>query len=363
MKNMKGFVFTLDAVFALIVATVGISIIVYAHYISQGSYQTQQSTSYYLMQSLLNIRVAGTANNLYVSGYNINSTLPGYNLLNALAYLYLNNKGTYANQVLHDIVGNQSVAIFINNTYAPDIGMMSFNSFSNSVIYGNGVYAFPLTNLDWIYPTSYSTNGFTAIAELDGGSNTLGFYNLGMSNTGNLVVWNGKSYVNSILVPSLNQWDLVGFTINNINVVVYSDGQSQSLGASTTNSASSNTFWSLGLQNSLSSGNNFAGTIAGVLVYNGPISSTQTATLYQQGIFSAPPTKSNLTAWWPLDGNANDISGGNNNGTTSKITLYKSTYLPRSLLNGFSVSKSTVPISITSNNINIIYNVSVVAWK
>ncbi len=51
-KNMKGFIFTVDAIFSLIVASVAVSILLYTYYISPVSYQQSSSEAYSLLTSM-----------------------------------------------------------------------------------------------------------------------------------------------------------------------------------------------------------------------------------------------------------------------------------------------------------------------
>ncbi len=62
---------------------------------------------------------------------------------------------------------------------------------------------------------------------------------------------------------------------------------------------------------------NFAGWISNVQVYNTTLSPTEANALYTEGIGGAPVKPQNIVGWWPLNGNADDYSGGNNNGQAS----------------------------------------------
>ncbi len=61
----------------------------------------------------------------------------------------------------------------------------------------------------------------------------------------------------------------------------------------------------------------FAGYIANVQVYNASLSSNEIAALYVEGVGGAPISLQNIVGWWPLNGNAQDYSGNNNNGQIS----------------------------------------------
>ncbi len=58
----------------------------------------------------------------------------------------------------------------------------------------------------------------------------------------------------------------------------------------------------------------FAGSYeANVQLYNTSLSSNNIQALYYEGIGGAPIKLQNLVGWWPLNGNAQDYSGNNNN--------------------------------------------------
>jgi len=63
-----------------------------------------------------------------------------------------------------------------------------------------------------------------------------------------------------------------------------------------------------------------SGEIANVQLYDQVLSQNQIKTIFDEGYAGIPPTTNGLIAWLPLDGNANDYSGNNNNGITTKIS-------------------------------------------
>ncbi len=67
----------------------------------------------------------------------------------------------------------------------------------------------------------------------------------------------------------------------------------------------------------------FNGSIANVQVYNTALSTNQITSLYNSGIASSP-LSSNVVGWWPLNGNANDYSGLDNNGNSHGFILFPS---------------------------------------
>jgi hypothetical protein len=58
----------------------------------------------------------------------------------------------------------------------------------------------------------------------------------------------------------------------------------------------------------------FNGSIANVQIYNVSLPKSDIATIYHEGIGGAPIDLQDLVGWWPLNGNANDYSGNNDNG-------------------------------------------------
>jgi hypothetical protein len=68
----------------------------------------------------------------------------------------------------------------------------------------------------------------------------------------------------------------------------------------------------------------FNGTLSDVQMYSNALSAQQVNALYLKGKGGSPIAGSNLMGWWPLDGNANDYSGNNNNGVAIGVTWTKS---------------------------------------
>ncbi|MCL5239391.1 MAG: LamG domain-containing protein [Candidatus Marsarchaeota archaeon] len=58
----------------------------------------------------------------------------------------------------------------------------------------------------------------------------------------------------------------------------------------------------------------FTGSMADIQLYNSSLSANEIQALYLEGIGGAPIKLQNLAGWWPLNGNANDYSGNDNNG-------------------------------------------------
>ncbi len=68
------------------------------------------------------------------------------------------------------------------------------------------------------------------------------------------------------------------------------------------------------------------GHLANVQVYNTSLSAAEVQALYMEGIGGAPIKPANVTGWWPLNGDANDYSGNNNNGQSTNVQ-YTNTWI------------------------------------
>ncbi len=65
----------------------------------------------------------------------------------------------------------------------------------------------------------------------------------------------------------------------------------------------------------------YNGLMSNVQIYNTTFDAGQVQTLYAEGIGGEPVSAQYLVGWWPLDGNFNDYSGNNNNGSPTAITF------------------------------------------
>ena len=69
----------------------------------------------------------------------------------------------------------------------------------------------------------------------------------------------------------------------------------------------------------------FNGLIANAQIYNVSLSPSEITLLYSEGIGGVPVDPSHIVGWWPLNGNAQDYSGDNNNGQAINVA-YNSTW-------------------------------------
>ena len=70
-----------------------------------------------------------------------------------------------------------------------------------------------------------------------------------------------------------------------------------------------------------------SGDIANVQLYNTTLTQSEIQALYKEGIGGAPINVNNLVGWWPLNGNANDYSGNDNNGNSPANVTYTSAWI------------------------------------
>ncbi len=66
--------------------------------------------------------------------------------------------------------------------------------------------------------------------------------------------------------------------------------------------------------------------LANVQIYNTSLSQAEISALYMEGIGGAPTIPQNIVAWYPLNGDANDYSGNNNNGQSTNVQ-YTNTWI------------------------------------
>ena len=63
------------------------------------------------------------------------------------------------------------------------------------------------------------------------------------------------------------------------------------------------------------------GNMADFQLYNTSLDANSILALYQEGIGGPPINLQSLVGWWPLNGNANDYSGNQNNGQPTAVTF------------------------------------------
>ena len=196
----------------------------------------------------------------------------------------------------------------------------------------------------WIYPTSAPDSLIESYTSISGKAPGCDFYNIVILSNRALQIssWNlnyaGNWYTSdpAITVP-LNTWSmitvsLVGGGVGTGNIIAYLNGNAAPQVAaeevvSEPLAADHGSILSV-------SGGNCPGTVGGGGIqgnmanfqsYNTSLSSAEITALYNEGIGDAPIDLQNLAAWWPLNGNAQDYSGNNNDGTATNV-IYTSSW-------------------------------------
>jgi hypothetical protein len=163
-----------------------------------------------------------------------------------------------------------------------------------------------------------------AIAPSCGGAGSLcpgssfGVPAVGLDSNG---IWIGINAINRI---DDNNWHHIvgvfnstsGQSITPSNFKIYIDGKLQSGNSGSIGSATSPVTGLSGTRIAWHQpwGYYFNGLITNVQIYNTALTSQEIQYLYQQGLGGGPVRLQNLVAWWPLNGDAKDYSGNNNNG-------------------------------------------------
>ena len=128
------------------------------------------------------------------------------------------------------------------------------------------------------------------------------------------------------LMPTPNAWHFIGYTYQGpATLTMYLDGSSHVCTIpSALNTISSGSGY-IGGTWDYWYGAPFSGDITNVQIYNTSLDAGQIQTLYAEGIGGAPISPQYLVGWWPLNGDAKDYSGNNNNGAATSV-VYTSTW-------------------------------------
>ena len=115
----------------------------------------------------------------------------------------------------------------------------------------------------------------------------------------------------------------------------------------------------------------FNGLISNLQIYGSALSASQVRTLYSQSVSAVPIRNSGLIGWWPLNGNANDLSSNGNNGTAINTGFFMQSGVPPYLISspsGYGVnfngqnSYISIPLSSTLTNFNGASRITIAGW-
>jgi hypothetical protein len=186
----------------------------------------------------------------------------------------------------------------------------------------------------WVnWGNTIASSGLSVI-EGYGECSIYGMSGIGVKSGGSLTFVVGGTNPQSGLVLMPNKWTFFGYTYNSAatTVTMYMNSQSNTIaltGVLNTQFSSAPIPSAIGgiattSAGSGCSGTDFNGLIADVQIYNTSLTQNQIQALYQEGIGGAPIDLQNIVGWWPLNGNANDYSGNNNNGQATSVTYTSS---------------------------------------
>ncbi len=180
-----------------------------------------------------------------------------------------------------------------------------------------------ITISTWI---SESGAGVNCPRILDGGAVNVQ-YTFTANCGGTDILWRPETSGGSVSLNSnplsYNTWYDVAVTYNGVSAVLYVDGQQVGSPAALTGTLNTGSA-PISIGGNQSEGSWFAGDISNVQLYNVSLAPAEISVLYQEGISGAPIRPQNIVGWWPLNGNAQDYSGNNNNGQPSGITFSSS---------------------------------------
>ncbi len=172
----------------------------------------------------------------------------------------------------------------------------------------------------WVYVPSSSPSNMPFFGL--GSFQALEFFRSGVGTVSNQIglhrCSSADTWESGIPVMSLNRWHFVAISVNPPNYYFQLDNYSSNVTNSYT--YTNNALVVIGTQTAQCDGSIFPGNITNVQLYNTSLSETTLHKLFEEGMTGKPVQTQNLVGWWPLNGNANDYSGNNNNGVAYNVT-------------------------------------------
>ncbi|MEM0154741.1 MAG: LamG domain-containing protein [Methanothrix sp.] len=290
-----------------------------------------------------------------------------------LGELYLNNDSMYAEFLLNDsVLGQPRAGIYINGNYSGSESVSLFNTTAGSygLVYNNSLLNVGEPNMTisaWIYPQGLGTCGSTTPTCVV--LSKQGSYSLAINESGSVCIQLqgtslGSSWNCSAGVVQARTWAQIGFTKNSSLANISYDGGILKNVYVTGNVITFNGNTIIGATgNPGSITGTFNGSITNLEIYNKTLDPNEYYNLYLQGISGMALGNSKLVGWWPLDGNTNDYSGNGDAAVPYLIKYISIPFTPPSLINAYTISKSSLPIALKSKTIVQTDNLSVVIWR
>ena len=139
-----------------------------------------------------------------------------------------------------------------------------------------------------------------------------------------------ETYVTNT-APPVGKWNFVATTYNGTEIRMYLDGTLSNWHSYSGTVDYSYSYGVIGGASGYDAPSIGGYYLSNVQMYNTSLSNSSMATLYGEGIGGAPIQLQNLVGWWPLNGDANDYSGNNNDGAPTNVIYtgtWSSTYTP-----------------------------------
>ncbi len=276
---------------------------------------------------------------------------PSWSLLNTLTSAYVGGNGPEGSLIYSSSQNMSGSGFFINGTYAPSLYGAYFTGSSNvnipeSRLIPSSEFSVSL----WFKQQTPSTYNYMNILSISG------MYSAFLDSTN--LLWSGfPGRSIGVVTPSTGTWYNLIAVDNGTYCWSYLNGvESGGTWPCSPGSASASSIC-IGC-------NNFIGYISNVQLYGSVLSSAQAASLYAKGLGSPPLGGVSLSGWWPLAGNALDLSKNFDSGNESGVSFIPSGYYPYPYSQASEVSAITIPVSATSpGQQSEIYNSTVVEWK
>lgn len=307
---------------------------------------------------------------------------PSGSILAVAASQYLNGRGSCADALLSNYAPMSNYSIFLNNTYAPGMDVANF-ALPDNYIQTGSLLTFdrfnPITVSFWMKTSTTAQDGFLVDDGNGLGGTSAGFV-VWLWHGSNVVNWRFEDTSGNIYAPGGvtnvedDKWHHIVVTYDGLGsesgMKIYVDGKLDGTGANTQISASINpTATQYNAELAIGAANQdgyypYTGSIANVQIYNSSLSAAQVVLLYYGGIQNPPLNKTNLYAWYPLAGDANDYSGFADTGYPINMVYAPTNYLPTRFTNSFQSSAAGVPMPILNYTTGLpkMYRVSVVSW-
>jgi len=125
-------------------------------------------------------------------------------------------------------------------------------------------------------------------------------------------------------VFSANKWYFITAEWNNVTKVqqLFLNGSLNAgprTSAGLLNTGTVNVCFGGGVSGCGGAGIGLDGLMTNIQIYNTSLSANEIQALYLKGIGGAPIDLQHIAGWWPLNGDANDYSGNDNNGVSSSV--------------------------------------------